>query len=101
MWSRPSTAAAFHPSTSRPATTRPSTGRRPWTAQSRPATGRPQTAVSARHEGSYVVALLEARGVGREIGIAALDKETGRVMIVQVQWFPFQSSRNLNAVIAF
>ncbi|TFK42146.1 muts domain V-domain-containing protein [Crucibulum laeve] len=80
---------------SRPKTGRPWTGQslsrsetsysRPWTAQSRPQTGgRPQTAASTRHEGSYVIALLEGRGVSREVGMAALDKDTGKVMLVQV-----------------
>ena len=55
-----------------------------WTAQSRPTTSRPQTAVSVIHEGSYVIALLEGRGVSREVGIAALDKDTGKVVLVQV-----------------
>ena len=54
------------------------------TANSRPTTARPQTAVSVIHEGSYVIALLEGRGVSREVGIAALDKDTGKVMLVQV-----------------
>ena len=53
-------------------------------AQSRPRTARPQTAVSVIHDGSYVIALLEGRGVSREVGIAALDKDTGKVMLVQV-----------------
>ncbi|TFY64076.1 hypothetical protein EVJ58_g2870 [Rhodofomes roseus] len=57
---------------------------RPWTAQSRPATGRPQTAASSRHEASYVVAVLEGRGVAREVGIAALEKDTGRVSLIQL-----------------
>ena len=62
---------------------------RPWTAQSRPGTtrpgtARPQTAASTRHEGSYVIALLESRGVAHEVGIAAMDRDTGRVMLVQV-----------------
>ncbi|KJA21853.1 hypothetical protein HYPSUDRAFT_87688 [Hypholoma sublateritium FD-334 SS-4] len=57
---------------------------RPWTGQSRPTTARPQTAGSVRYEGSYVVAVLEGRGVSREVGIAALDKDTGKVMLVQV-----------------
>ncbi|EPS95138.1 hypothetical protein FOMPIDRAFT_63418 [Fomitopsis schrenkii] len=57
---------------------------RPWTAQSRPATGRPQTAASSRHESSYVVAVLEGRGVAREVGIAALEKDTGRVSLIQL-----------------
>jgi hypothetical protein len=71
---------------SRPDTSRPTTGQtRPWTAQTRPGTARPTTGASVRHEGSYFIALLEGRGVGREVGIAALDKETGRVMLVQVR----------------
>ncbi|KIM39112.1 hypothetical protein M413DRAFT_419584 [Hebeloma cylindrosporum] len=61
-----------------------STDKRPWTAQSRPTTARPQTATTIRHEGSYVVAVLEGRGVSREVGIAALDKDTGKVMLVQI-----------------
>ncbi|KAJ7456917.1 muts domain V-domain-containing protein [Mycena latifolia] len=70
---------------SRPDTSRPTTGQtRPWTAQTRPGTARPTTAASTRHEGSYVVALLEGRGVAREVGIAALDRDTGRVMLVQL-----------------
>ncbi|KAK0197948.1 muts domain V-domain-containing protein, partial [Armillaria mellea] len=63
----------------------PVTGQsRSWTAQSRPATGRPQTAASTRHDASYVIALLEGRGISREVGMAALDKDTGRVMLVQL-----------------
>src|ERR1700722_3416448 len=57
---------------------------RPWTAQSRPATARPQTATSTRHEYTYVIAVLEGRGVAREVGIAALEKDTSRVTLVQV-----------------
>ncbi|KAH8111431.1 muts domain V-domain-containing protein [Phellopilus nigrolimitatus] len=49
--------------------------------QSRPATARPLTAASSRHEGSFVVAVLEGRGVGREVGIAALDKDTGQIVL--------------------
>ncbi|KAK0475108.1 muts domain V-domain-containing protein, partial [Armillaria novae-zelandiae] len=64
---------------------RPTTGQsRPWTAQSRPATARPQTTASTRHDASYVIALLEGRGISREVGMAALDKDTGRVMLVQL-----------------
>ncbi|KAJ3510448.1 hypothetical protein NLJ89_g4672 [Agrocybe chaxingu] len=79
---------------SRQTTERPWTGqsksyaasvpRRPWTGQSRPTTARPQTAASVRHEGSYVIAVLEGRGVSREVGIAALDRDTGKVVLVQV-----------------
>ncbi|GBE78596.1 MutS protein homolog 4 [Sparassis crispa] len=55
-----------------------------WTAQSRPTTARPQTAASSRHESSYIVALVEGRGVAREVGMAALDKDTGRVTLIQL-----------------
>ncbi|KAF5312559.1 hypothetical protein D9619_003594 [Psilocybe cf. subviscida] len=78
-----------------PATTqRPFTGQsrfdsasgqsRPWTGQSRPTTARPATATTVRHEGAYIVAALEGRGVSREVGLAALDRDTGKVMLVQV-----------------
>jgi DNA mismatch repair protein MSH4 len=77
--------------TSRPTTTtpawtahsRPLTGR-PFTAQSRPTTTRPQTGAPARHESNYVIAVLEGRGVAREVGLAALDRETGKVIVVQL-----------------
>jgi len=62
---------------------------RAWTEQSRPATARPQTAASVHHDGSYVVAVLEGRGISREVGIAALDKDTGKVMLVQVPFSQF------------
>ncbi|KAF8641530.1 hypothetical protein AX16_009908 [Volvariella volvacea WC 439] len=67
---------------------RPSTGRL-WPAQSRPTTarpttGRPVTAVSTRYESSYVVAVIEGRGIGREVGLAALDRDTGQVNLVQL-----------------
>jgi DNA mismatch repair protein MSH4 len=68
------------------ATTRPTTAR-PRTGQSRPATARPQTAASVRHEGSYVIAVFEGRGVAREVGMAAIDRETGKVMLVQVNLY--------------
>lgn len=62
---------------------------RHWTGQIRPTTARPQTATStARREGSYILAVLEGRGVSREVGIAALDRDTGHVMLVQVRRFP-------------
>jgi DNA mismatch repair protein MSH4 len=61
---------------------RPRTGH---SMTTRPATARPTTAASTtRHEASYVVALLEGRGVSREIGMAALDKDTGICVLVQV-----------------
>ncbi|KAJ7938393.1 muts domain V-domain-containing protein [Mycena leptocephala] len=66
-------------------TSRPTTGQsRPWTAQTRPGTARPTTAASVRQDGSHVIALLEGRGIAREVGMAALDRETGRVMLVQL-----------------
>ncbi|KAJ7756277.1 muts domain V-domain-containing protein [Mycena metata] len=77
--SRPTTAQS-RPDTSRPATNQT----RPWTAQTRPGTARPTTAASVRPDGTYVIALLEGRGVAREVGMAALDRDTGRVMLVQL-----------------
>ena len=32
-----------------------------------------------------MIALLEGRGVAREVGMAALDRDTGKVMLVQVR----------------
>lgn len=60
---------------------------RPTTAMSRPPTARPQTGVSTvmHPEGNYVIALLEGRGVSREIGFAALDRDTGNLVLVQVR----------------
>jgi DNA mismatch repair protein MSH4 len=66
---------------------------RPWTAaQSRPTTARPQTAASVKQESSYIIALLEGRGIAREVGMAALDRDTGKVMLVQVflHYFAFE-----------
>lgn len=58
---------------------------RPTTRHSRPTTAQPLTAASSRHEGNrYILAVLEGRGLGREVGIAALDKDTGHVDLVQV-----------------
>ncbi|KAK0232710.1 muts domain V-domain-containing protein [Armillaria fumosa] len=86
---RPATGSVSRSSTARPMShsyrNRPTTGQsQPWTAQSRPATARPQTAASTRYDASYVIALLEGRGISREVGMAALDKDTGRVMLVQL-----------------
>ncbi|KAI0028854.1 muts domain V-domain-containing protein [Vararia minispora EC-137] len=53
--------------------------------QSRPGTAvRPFTSASSRYEVSFVIALIESRGIGREVGMACLDKDTGRVVLVQV-----------------
>ena len=70
-------------------TTRPSTGQsasipRPRTAQSRPGTAQATTAATSRYEASFIIALLEGRGISREVGITALDRDTGRVMLIQV-----------------
>jgi DNA mismatch repair protein MSH4 len=65
---------------------RPITGQsRPITGQSRPTTARPQTAASNRHDSYYIIALFEGRGVAREVGLAALNRETGQVILVQVR----------------
>jgi len=68
---------------------------RPWTA-SRPTTARPMTSASTKYEGTYVIALLEGRGVAREIGMAALDKDTGKVMLVQVRLYILALYTDLN-----
>ncbi|KAJ3889342.1 muts domain V-domain-containing protein [Lentinula edodes] len=87
MWSR-QTSGSSRPTSRRPPTTgqnQPRTAQsRPWTGQSRVSTARPQTSASTRHEGSFVIAVLEGRGVGREVGLAALDKDIGRVVLVQL-----------------
>ncbi|KAG2030937.1 muts domain V-domain-containing protein [Suillus americanus] len=64
--------------------TRQTSASRPWTAQSRPGTARPQTAASTMHDASFVIALIESRGIAHEVGMAALDKDTGRVMLIQL-----------------
>ena len=71
---------------------------RPWTGQSRATSltrphtqSRPgtahTTAANSRHDTSFVIALLEGRGIAREVGIAALDRDTGRAILIQVQLF--------------
>jgi DNA mismatch repair protein MSH4 len=75
-------------------TTRPWTGQshtisftRPRTVQSRPGTTQaPTTAATSHYEAqpSFIIALLEGRGVSREVGMAALDRDTGRVILNQV-----------------
>ena len=75
-------------------TTRPWTGQshttsftRPRTGQSRPGTSQAPTAAATSHyeaQPSFIIALLEGRGIAREVGIAALDRDTGRVMLIQV-----------------
>jgi DNA mismatch repair protein MSH4 len=72
-------------------TTRPWTGQshsasiaRPRTAQSHPGTAQATTPANSRYEASFIIALLEGRGISREVGIAALDRDTGRVMLIQV-----------------
>jgi len=83
----PSTQAtpSSRPFTARKRNSRPATVENTkWTGASRPTTARPMTSVSTKHQSSYVIALLEGRGVAREVGMAALDKNTGKVMLVQV-----------------
>jgi DNA mismatch repair protein MSH4 len=81
-------------------TTRPWTGQsyttsftRPRTAQSRPGTAQaPTTAATSHYEAqpsSFIIALLEGRGIAREVGMAALDRNTGRVMLIQVLLSPY------------
>jgi DNA mismatch repair protein MSH4 len=67
--------------------TRPSSFTRARTGQSRPCTGQaPTTAATSHYEAqpSFIIALLEGRGIAREVGMAALDRDTGRVMLIQV-----------------
>lgn len=40
--------------------------------------------MSSRQEASFTVAVVEGRGISREVGIAALDKGTGQVILVQL-----------------
>jgi DNA mismatch repair protein MSH4 len=76
-------------------TNRPWTGQsratsltRPRTGQSRPGTTQaPTTAATSRHDASFIIALLEGRGIAREVGIAALDRVTGRAVLIQVESF--------------
>lgn len=60
----------------RPATARTNTGR--------PGTSRPGTKHTDTSDTAITVALFESRGVAREVGIAAMDRDTGRVVLVQV-----------------
>jgi DNA mismatch repair protein MSH4 len=76
--------------------TRPWTGQsrttsltRPRTGQSRPGTAQATTAVTSHYEASFIVALLEGRGIAREVGIAALDRDTGRMVLIQVLLLPY------------
>ncbi|KAH9939032.1 muts domain V-domain-containing protein [Epithele typhae] len=74
-----------HHDNNRPTSSRPTTSvSRPRTPRSRPNTARPLTATSSRHESSHIIAVIEGRGVAREVGIACLDKDTGRVNLVQL-----------------
>ncbi|EJU01521.1 hypothetical protein DACRYDRAFT_89247 [Dacryopinax primogenitus] len=64
---------------------------RPGTAFSRPSTARPPTRMSnttvyreGEYGGNFVIAVIEGRGVAREVGIAALDRDTGRTVLLQV-----------------
>ena len=71
----------------------PTMARRPMSAPAttpllRPTSARPQTSASSRPEGHSIVALLEGRGISREIGMATLNPETGRVTMVQVDIHP-------------
>jgi hypothetical protein len=52
--------------------------------QSRPVTARPQTAASAKLDDHCIIALFEGRGVSHEVGLAALNRDTGQLVLVQV-----------------
>ncbi|KAF8315442.1 hypothetical protein DL93DRAFT_2166804 [Clavulina sp. PMI_390] len=49
----------------------------------RPPSTRPTTATPDR-AGSYIIALYESRGIGREVGIASISRITGNVALSQV-----------------
>ena len=66
---------------------------RPYTAPSRPT-----TAASARYSGTHAVAVLEGRGISREVGLASLDKDTGYVMLVQVLPMHTSSLNRINTM---
>ncbi|GEM09965.1 DNA mismatch repair protein MSH4 [Rhodotorula toruloides] len=51
-------------------------------AGSRPATAR-TTVTSYEGAASWVLAILPARGTGRDVGVVALDKESGQVVVTQ------------------
>ena len=55
-------------------------------SESRPVTARSQTGASSssRHISNHVVAVLEGRGVSRDVGTAVLDSDTGNVYFAQV-----------------
>jgi len=44
----------------------------------------PTTGAISRFEANFIIALLEGRGIAREVGIAALDRDTGRAMLIQL-----------------
>ncbi|KAL7415766.1 muts domain V-domain-containing protein [Mrakia frigida] len=86
-------------SSSRPSTARASTsnGGRPNTAQSRPRTAQSRTSGSntgtgtgrpsrsgEENESKWIVAVIEGKGIGKEVGITAYDQLTGKVSITQL-----------------
>lgn len=67
------------------------------TTQSRPVTARVNTAQP--HEAGFVISVMEGRGVARQVGLATLNKETGRVFLAQVGLF-WNSSMSVLDVMA-
>ena len=60
--------------------------------QSRPGTAQAPTTAATSHDEaqpSFIIALLEGRGIARQVGMAALDRATGRVMLIQVLLSPY------------
>ncbi|OCH94236.1 hypothetical protein OBBRIDRAFT_789572 [Obba rivulosa] len=51
--------------------------------QPQPTTLHPQTTTLSWHEASYIITVLKGRGVARKVVIAALDKDTEQVALVQ------------------
>lgn len=61
----------------------------PRTGQSRPGTARAAATSHYEAQPSFIIALLEGRSIAREVGMAALDRDTGRVMLIQVLLSPY------------
>lgn len=73
---RPSTSASLllhrPPTTSRPPTARPTT-----------AASTARTITRSEHEGHYIISIIEGRGVASEIGLAAYDKKSCQILLMQ------------------
>lgn len=54
-----------------------------------------RTTTSEAGDGDWVVACLEGRGVGREVGVVAIERDLNKVLVTQVDYLPtiFSSSQ--------